>query len=236
MTAVARRRPGPPAPATAPAPLRPPDPGARLTWSSPPRRRSAVSSCAGASVNGLLPSRPCRRSRRRVPSSSPGLAVVIFGVGTSPRRHRRKSSAAYEDSRARSGSSGPLTRRPLGARRGRPAGPLAPPHGAPPPHQEHERRRPPTGAMATAEVEMERTVSWPPASTRSPSGLLRATSILEVARRARPHVDVHGVGGVVERAQRREAGAPGRALHHGGPAQRTRGLGACRPGTGACRS
>ncbi len=50
------------------------------------------------------------------------------------------------------------------------------------------------------------------------------------------HVDVDGIGGVVERAQRREAGPPCRALHLRGLADGPGHLGYGPWGTGACRS
>ena len=219
MTAVARRDP-------CPLPLRRPTPpavgpGAR---SAPVRR-----------VRLRRPSRPRRRAGRR---HRPGRPRHRASVGASSGRSVVTTSWSVDDRRSatprvlwptlrfgRFGRRGCSRRGPL-ARSG---------VGAPPGSGRATRFAPTTPsrtttaptdrAMATAEVERERTVSSPPARTRCPSGLTSVTSISEVTRGACRHVDVDGVGGVVEHAQRREGRPAGRALHVGGFAGGARGLG-----------
>ena len=97
--------------------------------------------------------------------SAPGVASrQLLGRGRGPR--------------VGGGSSGPLTSSRLRARVTVWAPRRAlPRHSVRPHHTRRTTTAPTDSAMATAEVDRERTVSWPSASTRLPSGLVSCTSI-----------------------------------------------------------
>ena len=236
MTAVARRRP-------VPASVRPtsaatgPTAGPRLggTGARRPTCRGAGSSRSPAPSAACAVDRPVSSSRRRLGRASrraraagasgallqsarrrrrvrrrPRVDLVGWDVGLVSGADRPRRCGGPRASRARS------RRRSVwrGVRVWAPRR-LLPRHKVRPHHTQQDDAAPTDSAMATAEVESERTVSWPPARTRFPLGALERHVDLEVTRGPRRHVDVDGVGGVVERAQRREARPAGRALHLG---------------------
>ena len=214
-------RPGSPGPGS-PGPGSPgpgsPGPGSPGPGSPGPGSPGSRSSSIGNTSSETAASAQSARSARPSPRSSPaptapvpvgpsGPVMARLRVRWCPRR-----SPGHRRPRRRRGEWAPRR--------------LHRPRHSVRPHQAARTSAAPADrAMATAEVDMDRTVSCPFARTRTPCGLDSVTSTRKSPTVPRLHADVDGVGGVVEHAYRREARAPRRAAHLGRPALSPRRLG-----------